>query len=270
MRDKLKLYLIDIKYVRNLSKADSHVMSVSPQTGKDTRPFVGIITLVNNKKYCIPFTSSNKEKFSGKKSSIDCIRIFDETQKDEKGAPISIGFLNVNNMIPVHSSVIYPIEIGIKENDSVKEKERKNYLAKQLDWCQKNHNVIIKKANKIYDLYINHPEKNIRLTRRCCNFKKLEEVLEKWIEKEIRKCNEVLEKNPQLKAKLNAAAAEYNKKHNLPPFDSSSTTEERYERRIKVFKANPELLAEYERTEKEYTNKPIQTQTKPTLPKHQR
>lgn len=33
---RLNLYLIDMKYIRNLAKADSHVMSVSPQIGVST------------------------------------------------------------------------------------------------------------------------------------------------------------------------------------------------------------------------------------------
>ena len=36
---RLALYKIDLKYVRDLSKADDKVMSVSPQAGKSTRPF---------------------------------------------------------------------------------------------------------------------------------------------------------------------------------------------------------------------------------------
>lgn len=41
MKEKLGFYLIDMKYVRDLSKADDHVTSISPQTGKDTGSFVG-------------------------------------------------------------------------------------------------------------------------------------------------------------------------------------------------------------------------------------
>ena len=59
------LYTIDMKYVRNLAKADDNVMSVSPQNGKSVRPFVGIIVLVNGRKYCIPL-SSPKKKFENK------------------------------------------------------------------------------------------------------------------------------------------------------------------------------------------------------------
>lgn len=50
MKEKLNLYEIDMKYVRNLSKVDDNVVSVSPQLNKENRPFIGIIILVNKKK----------------------------------------------------------------------------------------------------------------------------------------------------------------------------------------------------------------------------
>lgn len=55
--EKLDLYYIDLKYIRNLSNADDNVMSISPQRGKENRPFVGVIVLVNGMEYCIPLTS---------------------------------------------------------------------------------------------------------------------------------------------------------------------------------------------------------------------
>ena len=58
----LDFYSIDLKYVRSLSKADDKVMSISPQIGKEIRPFVGVVVLMNGKKYCIPLTSP-KDKF---------------------------------------------------------------------------------------------------------------------------------------------------------------------------------------------------------------
>ena len=73
--EKLDLYYIDLKYIRNLSNADDNVMSISPQRGKENRPFVGVIVLVNGAEYCIPLTSP-KDKFRTKKSRIDFIKIF--------------------------------------------------------------------------------------------------------------------------------------------------------------------------------------------------
>ena len=51
-QNRLNLYLIDMKYIRNLAKADNHVMSVSPQIAKEKRPFVGIILICGIQKYC--------------------------------------------------------------------------------------------------------------------------------------------------------------------------------------------------------------------------
>ena len=36
---RLRLYRIDMKYIRDLAKADGNVLSVSPQAGKETHPF---------------------------------------------------------------------------------------------------------------------------------------------------------------------------------------------------------------------------------------
>ena len=36
---------MDMKYVRDLARVDNNVMSVSPQTSKSTRPFVGIVVV---------------------------------------------------------------------------------------------------------------------------------------------------------------------------------------------------------------------------------
>ena len=66
--DILNFYYIDLKYIRNLSRADDNVMSVSPQVGKENRPFLGIIILIGGQKYCIPLTSP-KKKFENMKSS---------------------------------------------------------------------------------------------------------------------------------------------------------------------------------------------------------
>lgn len=45
-KQRLKFYTLDMKYVRNLSKVDDNVFSVSPQQGKENRPFVGVVVIV--------------------------------------------------------------------------------------------------------------------------------------------------------------------------------------------------------------------------------
>ena len=56
-KTRLHLHTLDMKYVRDLSKADDKVMSVSPQEHKENRPFVGIVVIMDGKKYCIPYST---------------------------------------------------------------------------------------------------------------------------------------------------------------------------------------------------------------------
>ena len=126
----LNFYYIDLKYIRNLSRADDNVMSISPQLGKEKRPFLGIIILIDGQKYCIPLTSP-KKKFQDMKSQVDFIKIFDLMQK-------------------------------------------------QLSWCREHSDTIINRANKVYSLTTYFPDKNRRLTSRCVNFNKLEQVLNQY------------------------------------------------------------------------------------------
>ena len=62
MNKRFKLYNVNIKYIRNLHNVDDNVPSVSPQVGKQGRPFLGIIVLINGSKFCIPFTSNSGKK----------------------------------------------------------------------------------------------------------------------------------------------------------------------------------------------------------------
>ena len=162
-----------MKYVRNLSKVDNNVLSVSPQIGKETRPFVGIIVICDKKKYCIPL-SSPKAKHNKMKNDVDFSKI-----KDKKGR--IIGALNFNNMIPVERSVVLQIDIAYKKTDNAQDRAYKELLNNQLDWCNENIDNITNKANKLYKMITETPEKSRNLTRRCCDFKKLEVVLEKWL-----------------------------------------------------------------------------------------
>lgn len=164
-----------MKYVRDLSKADDKVMSVSPQEHKENRPFVGILVIMDGKKYCIPLTSP-KPKHEKMKNDLDFSKMYDAHNR-------LIGALNFNNMIPVSEEFIKQININPSKNDSPKDKIYKELLNNQLDWCNDNFDNITKKANKLYKFVTQFPEKSRNLTRRCCDFKKLEAVLEKRLAK---------------------------------------------------------------------------------------
>jgi protein AbiQ len=90
-----------------------------------------------------------------------------------------IGCLNFNNMLPVEESVLHPIDMKLYPEDNAKERAYKELLNDQLDWCNDNFDAITAKAVKLYRIVTETPDKMKNLTRRCCNFKKLEMVLEK-------------------------------------------------------------------------------------------
>lgn len=174
-KSRLHLYTLDVKYVRDLANADNRVMSVSPQQHKENRPFVGIIIIMEQHNYCIPMTSP-KPKHSKMKNDLDFSKILDSNN-------CLIGALNFNNMIPVSDDVIQKLDIRPSSSDTPKERAYKELLNNQLDWCNDNIDNIIKKANKLYRLITQSPEKSFNLTRRCCDFKKLEAVLERRLAK---------------------------------------------------------------------------------------
>ena len=170
---KLELYYMDMKYVRDLHKIDDRVQSVSPQIHKSNRPFVGVVVICENQQYCIPLDSP-KEKHLNKKNDVDFSRIFDGDKL--------IGVLNFNNMIPVDERVITKIDLKINKNDSKQEIYYKTLCTKELDWCQKNQDIIIKKTNKLYKL-VQKENVSKTLKKRCNDFKKLEKILLKKIQK---------------------------------------------------------------------------------------
>ncbi len=165
---------MDMKYVRNLHKADSRVQSVSPQIHKSNRPFVGIIVVCDEHKYCIPLDSA-KEKHKTQKNDVDFTRIFDGEKL--------ISVLNFNNMIPVDDKFVRKIDLKPTKSDNPSQANYKKLCIKEITWCRKNHEAIVKKANKLYYL-VQKQNCSGMLKKRCNDFKKLEKVLEKLLQKE--------------------------------------------------------------------------------------
>lgn len=126
----MKFYYVDTRYVDYLRTADSKVLE-----NKDNyfqRPYVGIITSINNVSYLIPLSSprgrflTNKQQFH---------RILDGTDL--------IGVLKFNNMIPVNHTVIHEIDFANVSDQSYKVLLQKEYL-----FIRSNEATIIAKAEK--------------------------------------------------------------------------------------------------------------------------
>lgn len=169
MQPNLQLYKVDMKYIRNLHKIDNKVLSVSPQTNKDNRIFIGIIIICGTQKYCIPL-SSPKAKHKNMKNSMDFSKIEVQGQL--------LGVLNFNLMIPVELEQLQPLDTIIHKRDRANIKHYKKLCLKELAWCQTNCETIFNKANILYKKYISNDSFSCR--NRCVNFPKLENECRKY------------------------------------------------------------------------------------------
>lgn len=131
---------------------------------KSTRPFVGVVFELNGFNYYAPLTSP-KPKHLHMKNRLDFLKI--------NGG--QWGALNFNNMLPVAAAELQKIELKIVETDSSAEIAYKNLLANQLSWCNSHREVILRKANKLYQAIVSGKDYG-NLLARCCNFPLLEEL----------------------------------------------------------------------------------------------
>ena len=169
MQTDFKLYKVDMKYIRNLHNIDDKVLSVSPQTRKDNRVFVGIVIICGIHKYCIPL-SSPKEKHKKMKNSMD----FSKIEVNGK----LLGVLNFNLMIPIEEEQLQLVDTTIFKRDRENIKYYKRLCVHELAWCRNNSEVICNKANVLYKKYISNESFTGR--NRCLNFPKLESECKKY------------------------------------------------------------------------------------------
>ena len=166
MNEKDKLYFITLtsNYLKYLGIYENKVSL------KANRPFIGIVFKVNNKEYFAPL-SSPKEKHKGMKTNIDFFKI-------DKG---NLGIINFNNMIPVINNDICRNKLDLEMlSKSLNTDDIKYFrlLKNQLEYCEKNKNIILAKAEKIYNIFTKNLDKlsesQKKMYRRVNNFKVLE------------------------------------------------------------------------------------------------
>ena len=134
-----------MKYIRNLHHIDDRVLSVSPQTGKDTRVFVGIVIVCGSK-----------------------------IEVDGK----LLGVLNFNLMIPIEEAQLQPIDLIVRRRDRSEIIRYKELCQKELEWCHRHSEVICNKANVLYKAYISDDTFSAR--DRCLDFHKMEAECKKF------------------------------------------------------------------------------------------
>lgn len=175
MNEKDKLYFITLtsNYLKYLGIYENKVSL------KSNRPFIGIVFKVNNKEYFAPL-SSPKEKHKRMKTNIDFFKI-------DKG---NLGIINFNNMIPVINNDLCRNKLDLEMlSKSLNTDDIKYFrlLKNQLEYCEKNKNIILAKAEKIYNIFTKNLDKlsesQKKMYRRVNNFKVLEHA-SKEFEKE--------------------------------------------------------------------------------------
>ena len=159
----LEFYRIDMKYIRNLHNIDDRVLSVSPQIGKDERPFLGVLVVCNEHKYCVPL-SKPKKKHEKMRDKIDFKKIIYQGEL--------IGVLNFNLMIPVEDAMIQKIDTKIHKHDNEDTRKKKRLLLKELEWCNEHSRDLINTANVLYAKYLSG--ENFSAREQCLDFARME------------------------------------------------------------------------------------------------
>ena len=85
-------------------------------------------------------------------------------------------------MIPVDDRFITKIDLKSSPKDTTAQANYKKLCIKEIEWSRKNQEAIIKKANKLYYL-VQKSNCSSVLKKRCNDFKKLEKLLEKLLQK---------------------------------------------------------------------------------------
>ncbi len=166
----MKWYFIDKKYINFLKKFDYKVSNVDYGENK-MKGFIGVVLQKeNNTNYFAPITSY-KKKFEGMPDNIDFIKIFDNNSK-------ILGALDLNNMIPVPDNLCVEVTFdNLEEFRTFKNNQEKikywNLLKKEQKFLNKKKYIINNNANRLYNIVKN--KQNHPISKRCCNFKLLEE-----------------------------------------------------------------------------------------------
>lgn len=163
MNKYLKLVKIDSDYCDYLRKFDEKVPYNFGK--KDSRPFIGVLFIVNNYKYFAPL-SSPKPKHLVMRNSIDFMKL-------DGG---KLGVVNFNNMIPVQYNNIKVLNLENYDNEVYK---YYNLLKLQLYYLRENDAQLFRHSKQIYDKYLNNKLPQ-NIFNRCCNFKLLEEKCEEF------------------------------------------------------------------------------------------
>lgn len=174
----MKLYSITDNYIKYLRKYEKKVYDNKENIRKVMRKYLGIVLKVNGFNYYIPMSSPKKSDYKNneiRKSIVPIVRII--SQKEIDGIPVLKGTLRISNMIPVPES-----ELILYEPKYEKNKNYKILVEKELEFIDKNEDMIKRYAKVIYNQKINNY--GVSYINNVVDFKLLEQKCLEYIKNE--------------------------------------------------------------------------------------
>ena len=167
MDNKLKWYVVNKEYVSYLKKFDDKVENIN--YSEKLKPYIGILITINEINYYVPI-SSVKEKHYKMNEDMDFIKLMENDR--------ILGVLNLNNMIPIDNQNVKVLKYKeIEDYRKFKNDKEKHlyisFLSFELGLINGKIDKIKSNAVELYNEKINRP--NSKISKRCCNFKLLEE-----------------------------------------------------------------------------------------------
>lgn len=158
---ELRFCEINDKYVKYLNNIDKRVPLPKKEDQLHNRKYIGVIFTINNIDYFVNLSSYKPEKHDNMNESVDFLKIG------------NCAVINLNNMIPVLQSEIIEIDI------SKEEENYKKLLFRERNIILRRKKEIYKNSKTIYYHKLKYGE-NTGLSKRCCDFKLLENAAQKW------------------------------------------------------------------------------------------
>ena len=170
----MKLYAVSDEYIRYLRKFDNKVYDNKENNRKVMRKYLGIVLTINELNYYIPMSSPKNSDYKDneiRKSIIPIIRMV--SNEEINNIPVLKGTLRISNMIPVPIS-----ELILYEPKNEQDKDYKILVEKELEFIDKNEEMIKKYAMILYKQKINNY--NVSYIKNVVDFKLLEKKCKEY------------------------------------------------------------------------------------------
>jgi len=162
--NKLLFYEIDSAYISFLAQFDQHLFQNAKITQNFSRKYIGILFEINGIKYFAPL-SSFKPKHKRLSETVDFVKIGD------------MAVLNLNNIFPVPDGVYSLKDPAIERN-----LQYRTLLNNEIHIIKQKTEQIINNSKTVYNHKMTNDGKS-KLSKRCLDFKLLEEKCKEWIER---------------------------------------------------------------------------------------